>query len=125
MALSWNEDKRQWEWGGSVKGLVAAVGGGDARLGFVLDKKSGAKIAMNISDDFGGEATEPFYVLASDGENMYDAYDRREAIVMLTNARDDAKHLDTDEMYRAPKKGKKGRAKKKISPRASVKGLRR
>jgi hypothetical protein len=123
MGLSWNDKDKQWEWEGSVRNLVAAVGNGDARLGFVLDKKSGAKISMNIDDDFGGRATEPFYVLASDGENMYDAWDRREAAQMLTNARDDMKHLDTDEVYRVPKKRKKGRAKN--TTQVSVKGLRR
>ena len=102
--------------------MVAAVGDGDARLGFVLDKKSGAKVSMNINDDFGGKATEPFYVLASDGENMYDAYDRREAAKMLANAREDMKHLDTD-LYEAPKKQKKGRKKK--ATQVSVRGLRR
>ena len=124
MGLSWNDKERQWEWEGSVRDLVAAVGNGDARLGFVLDKKSGAKISMNISDDFGGEATEPFYVLAADGENMYDAYNGREAAQMLANARDDMKHLDTDEVYRVPKR-RKSRSSKAKSAVRGLKGVRR
>ena len=125
MALSWNEDKRQWEWEGSVKSLVAAVGNGDARLGFVLDKKSGAKIAMNINELPYPEATEPFYVESPDGENLYDAGNRREAIVLLSNARKGKEHLDGD-LFSSPKKRKAKKAtKKKVSPRASVKGLRR
>lgn len=113
-----------WEWEGSVRGLVNAVGSGDARLGFVVDKKSGAKISMNISELPDPEATEPFYVESPDGENMYDAGNKREAIALLTNARKGMKHLDTDEMYRVPsKRQKKGREKK--TTQVSVKGLRR
>ena len=34
MGVSYNESKKQWEWTGDVRGLVNAVGSGDARLGF-------------------------------------------------------------------------------------------
>lgn len=106
-----------WEWEGSVRGLVDAVGDGDARLGFVVDKKSGAKIAMNISDLPYPEATEPFHVESPDGENLYDAGNRREAVKLLTNARKGIRELDID-LYEAPK-----RRKKRGKARATIKGL--
>ncbi len=87
MGMSWNEAKRRYEWTGPVRDLVNAVGSGDARMGFVVDLKSGAKIAMNISGSDDPEATEPFYVESPDGENLYDAGNRREAVKMLSNVR--------------------------------------
>jgi hypothetical protein len=87
MSLGWNDTKRQYEWEGDVRGLVNTVGNGDARLRFVLDKKSGAKISMNISGTDDEEATEPFYIESPDGENLYDAGNRKEAVKMLTNIR--------------------------------------
>ena len=122
MGLSWNEDKRQWEWEGSVRGLVAAVGDGDARLVSVLDKKSGAKISMNISDvdednpELGPPTYEPFYVLARDGVNMYDAYNRKEAIEMLNTAREEAREQQS--ARNRSRKRKSGKAK------SAVRGLR-
>jgi len=123
MGLSWNDKERQWEWEGSVRGLVAAVGDGDARLGLVLDKKSGAKISMNISSLPYPEATEPFYVESPDGENLYDAGNRREAVKLLTNARKGVKHLDTD-LYEVPKTKSKTTKRKSKSP-SGLRGLRR
>jgi len=122
MGLFWNDRERQWEWEGSVRNLVAAVGDGDARLGFVLDKKSGAKISMNINDLPYPEATEPFYMESPDGENLYDAGNRREAIKLLTNARKGVKYLDTD-LYEAPKKRVRKSSKVK-SPVRGLKGVR-
>lgn len=123
MGLSWNDKGKQWEWEGSVRGLVAAVGDGDARLGFVLDKKSGAKISMNISDLPYPEATEPFYVESPDGDNLYDAGDRKEAVKLLTNARKGMKYLDTD-LYKVPKKRQRKSGKTKNAVRV-LKGVRR
>ena len=109
-----------WEWEGSVKGLVDAVGDGDARLGFVVDKKSGASISMNISDvdednpELGPPTYEPFYVLARDGENMYDAYNRKEAVEMLNTARKEARE----------QRGTRGRSSKRRRGRTATRGLR-
>lgn len=130
MGLSWNDKDRQWEWEGSVRNLVATVGGGDARLGFVLDKKSGAKISMNINDvpEPGYKGTfEPFYIESPDGDNMYDAYNRKEAIKILSNIRKGVKYpdMDTASMFPAKwqKRQKKGRMKR--TTQVSVKGLMR
>lgn len=126
MGLFWNDRERQWEWEGSVRNLVAAVGDGDARLGFVLDKKSGAKIAMNISDvdqdnpELGPPTYEPFYVLARDGENMYDAYNRKEAIEMLNTAREEAR-----EQQATRNRSRKIKSSKAKDTAQGLKGVRR
>jgi len=112
-----------WEWTGSVKGLVDAVGDGDARLGFVVDKKSGAKIAMNISGT-DEPADEPFYVESSDGDNLYDAYNRREAVNLLNNARSGMEHLDETPPRRKKVGKSKSKSKRKSSPRTGIRGLR-
>jgi len=126
MGLSWNEDKRQWEWEGSVRGLVVAVGDGDARLGFILDKKSGAKISMNINELPYPEATEPFYVESPDGDNLYDAGNRKDAVKLLTNARKGVKRLDDDLYDVAPKhKSSKKRLPRVRKNSATLRGLRR
>ena len=123
MGLFWNDKERQWEWEGSVRNLVATVGDGDARLGSVLDKKSGAKISMNISELPYPEATEPFYVESPDGENLYDAGNRKEAVKLLTNARKGIRELDTD-LYEAPKKRRRKDSRTKGAVRG-LKGVRR
>ena len=124
MGLSWNEKERRYEWTGSVRNLVAAVGDGDARLGFVVDLKSGAKISMNISGSDDPMATEPFLVESPDSENLYDASNRAEAVKLLFNARRGEKRLDED-LFSFPKKRKAKRtAKKKPSPKPSVRGMR-
>lgn len=83
-----------WEWTGTVEDLVDTVGDSDARLGSVTDKVTGAKIWMNLNgiDDPALseeelEKLEPFYIESPDGDNLYDAYDRKEAVKMLTNIR--------------------------------------
>ena len=112
MELTFNEGKKQWEWDGNVRDLVNVVGNGDARLGFVVDKKSGAKIAMNIDgvDEYGVDI-EPFYIESPDGDNMYDAYNRKEAVKLLTNIRKGMKYpdLDTASLYPPKRKAKKSR----------------
>jgi hypothetical protein len=113
MALSWNEAKRRWEWEGSVEDLVDTVGSSDARLGFVMDRKSGAKVAMNIDGICDPDAPEPFFVESPDGENLYDAWDRREAARLLTNARRGMKYID-DMGAPKPQPRRTSKSKKKI-----------
>lgn len=93
MGLSYNEKTKRREWLGSVRGLVSAVGDGDARLGFVVDVASGAKISMNIS---GADepAEEPFYIESPDGQDIYDAYSRKEAVMILSNIRKGREYPD-------------------------------
>jgi hypothetical protein len=113
MGLEYYEKAKRWEWEGNLRDLVAAVGNGDARMGFVLDKKSGAKIAVNI-DGTDEPAEEPFYIESPDGENMHDAYNRKEAIKMLENARA-GRDVDDDAPATAKRTKKKSRAKKSRS----------
>ncbi len=108
------KDELQRVWTGGVRGLVNWVAGQDARVGFVLDKVSGAKIAINISGT-DEPAEEPFYIESPDGQNMYDAYDRKEAVKMLTNIRA-GREADDD----APKKPRVS-----YSPKAKKSGKRR
>lgn len=120
-----------WEWEGSVRELVRAVGNGDARLGFVVDRQSGAKISMNMNDvpEPGYKGVfEPFYIESPDGETMYDAYNRREAITLLSNIRKGMKYPDMGvassfpAKWQRPQKTAKGK-KGKAPSRASVRGL--
>ncbi len=121
MGLEWNEAKRQYEWTGSVRDLVSAVGSGDARLGFVVDKASGAKISMNINGTDDEEATEPFYIEAPDGDNLYDAGNRKEAVNMLTAARRGERDLDMF-IYESPKPKSKPKAKSTRKKRSGGSG---
>ena len=72
---------------GSVKDIVSYVAGTDARE-TVVDAKTGAKIRINIDgvedDPISGEP-EPFYI--EYGDNLYDAYNRQEARMILANIR--------------------------------------
>jgi hypothetical protein len=118
-------DFKTWAWTGDVRGLVNAVASGDARLGFVLDKKSGAKISMNISDGppegWGSRHYEPFYIESPDGEIIYDAYNRKEAVTILSNIRKGMEYPDMGvaSLYPPGKKypTKKKHAKKKKARR--------
>jgi len=108
------------EWTGTVTDLVNTVGSSDARLGPVTDKISGAKIWMNIDSDPDPEyrgVKEPFYIESPDGDNLYDARNRREAIMMLRNIRQgkraDGVQYFTDTVLKPRKKthsGKKSNA---------------
>lgn len=126
--LYWNVEKRQWEWEGSVKELVDAVGDGDARLGFVLDRKSGARVSMDMSSvdesdpEHGTPGYEPFHVESPDHDNLYDARNRREAVALLTNIRKGMKYPDTDGVYTAPARKPKPK-RKKPSPKPSIRGI--
>jgi len=98
MSLSWNG--KQYEWTGSIQGLVAAVGDGDARLGAVVDTKSGAKVSMNISGSDDPGATEPFFIESPDGDNVYDASNRKEAAAILSRIRAGSKFPDMSSVVR-------------------------
>ena len=73
---------------GSVKDIVNRTAGTDARE-TIVDARTGAKIRLNIDgggyDEDTGEMGEPFYI--EHGENLYDAFDRKEAIMILSNIR--------------------------------------
>lgn len=72
-------------WTGNIRGLVNMVGASDARQTFV-DSKTGAKISINIDGlDGATEQDEPFYIGHDD--NLYDAYNRKEAVMILSNIR--------------------------------------
>lgn len=114
-----------WRWLGSVRGLVDAVGDGDARLGMVIDNRSGAKIALNISGTDDPEATEPFDIESPDGQNLYEASDRREAVAILSNIRRGERYPDMPSKSRGgPRKPRLSRS-RKMSPPPSVSGVRR
>lgn len=84
------------KWTGNVRDLVNRVASSDARETFI-DAKSGAKIRINIDgvdeDEAYGKA-EPFYIESPDGDNLYDAYDRKEAVMILSNIRRGEKYPD-------------------------------
>lgn len=113
-------------WEGNVRDLVATAACSDARTRYI-DEKTGAKISINISDvadpNFAG-VFEPFYIESPDGENMYDAYDRKEARMILSNIRKGMKFPDMPDDSPRPAKKPKSKSKKKVSSRASVRGLR-
>jgi len=92
---------------GSVRDLVNTGADSDARLGFVTDKVSGAKVAMNISGaEDALESDEPFYIESPDGENLYDAYNRREAVRILTNIRSGDPYPDLHHTEPRPRRRK-------------------
>ncbi len=78
----------------SVKDIVNYAAGTDARE-TVVDKQTGAKISINISDvDEGGigDEFEPFYI--EHGDNFYDPETRKEAEMILSNIRAGKKYPD-------------------------------
>ena len=110
-------------WVGNVRDLVRAVAGSDARTTYI-DTKTGAKIRINI-DSAEEETDEPFYIESPDGENLYDAHNRKEAIMILSNIRKGKKYPDMpDEPKPKTKKGKAKRTRaKKIT--TGISGSRR
>ena len=119
------------KWTGSVKDLVNYVARTDARE-TVVDTKTGAKIRINI-DGLEGAVEgkdEPFYIESPDGENLYDAYNRREAIAILSNIRKGIKYPDMA-MASVPSPVKKKKAKgkkhsrKRSPPSTTLKSMRR
>lgn len=115
-------------WTGSVHDLVALVGDSDARLGPVTDAKSGAKISMNLDGGDSEEGDEPFYIESPDGENLYDAYNRKEAVMILSNIREGKEFPeqpdDTPKLKPAKKNRRKSRKRSASSP-TSVRGIKR
>jgi len=112
------------QWKGNVRDLVNYVAGTDARE-TVIDAKTGAKIRINVDgvdyDPVGGRP-EPFYIESPDGENFYDAYNRKEAVMILSNIRKGKR--DPDTVSSVTPKRKKQKPKGNTSPRSGVRGLR-
>ncbi len=96
------------KWDGSVKDLVNTVAGSDARATYV-DTKTGAKIRINI-DSAEEETDEPFYI--EHGENLYDAHNRKDAVMILSNIRKGKKYPDMPDEPRARKVRKTAKVKK-------------
>ena len=107
---------------GTVKNLVRYAAGTDARE-TVVDAKTGAKISLNIDgvdyDEQWGEP-EPFYI--EHGENLYDAYNCREARTILSNIRKGYKYPDMPESPKPKSKVVSGKRKsgKKIGKSGSM-----
>jgi len=78
-------------WKGSVRSLVSYTAGTDARE-TVVDAKTGAEIAINISGGDFEETDEPFYIWYKD--EMYDAYNQEDAVRILSNIRKGKRHPD-------------------------------
>ena len=113
------------EWKGSVRDLVRYAAGTDARE-TVVDSRTGAKIRINIDGGDFEETDEPFYI--EYGDNLYDASDRREAVMILSNIRKGKKFPDMyeDSPKRKPAKGAKPRSRKQgNAPLTSLRGMRR
>ena len=102
-------------WTGNIRDLVATVAGSDARATYV-DGVTGAKIRINIDGlDGATERDEPFYI--EYGENLYDAYNRKEAVMILSNIRKGRKFPDTPE---EPKKRRVSKSRKTKHTRSPV-----
>ena len=108
-------------WIGSVQDIVARVAASDARETFV-DEKTGAKIRINIDGGDFEETDEPFYI--EHGENLFDAYDRKEAVRILSNIRKGEKYPDMDIVSTAKPK-KKTKSKSKSRTRVGNTSMRR
>lgn len=67
-------------WTGSVKDLVRKVAYSDARYS-AIDTKSGAHINLNLGSE------ELMHIESPDGENLYDAYNQKEARQILSALR--------------------------------------
>lgn len=111
-------------WTGNVRDLVATVARSDARTTYV-DGVTGAKIRINIDGLEGAtERDEPFYIESPNGEDLYDAYNRKEAVMILSNIRKGKKFPDMPEPSK-PKRSvsRKGKSKRSSSRQSSA-GLR-
>ena len=109
---------------GSVKDIVNYTAGTDARE-TVVDAKTGAKIRINIDgggyDEDTGEMGEPFYI--EHGDNLYDAFDRKEAMMILSNIRKGKQFPDMPDSPK-PRKPRKKSAKRSSSTPTSIRGIR-
>ena len=109
----------------SVRDLVRYTAHTDARE-TVVDFTTGAEIRINIDGDpdpdYDG-VKEPFYI--EHGEELYDAVNRKEAIMILSNIRKGKKNPELPDDSK-PKRSKKAVSgmKKKPSPGTSVRGMR-
>src|SRR3990172_10633764 len=99
---------------GSVRDIVNYTAGTDARE-TVVDTQTGAKIRIDIDsggyDEDTGKIGEPFYI--EYGDNLYDAFDRKEAIMILSNIR---KGKQFPDMPDSPKLRKPRKKSSKRSP---------
>ena len=104
-------------WTGSVRDMVLYAAGTDARE-TVVDARTGAKVRINIDSGGYDEDTmkmgEPFYI--EHGDNLYDAFDRKEAVMILSNIRKGRQYPDMPDS--SPKKKRKS-GKKKSGKRSS------
>ncbi len=117
---------------GSVRYIVNYTAGTDARE-TIVDGKTGAKIRINIDGlDEATEQDELFYIESPSGDMLYDAYDRREAMKLLSNIRKGMKYpdMDTASFYPPKRTVKKAKSESKSRKRmtgtpASLTGTRR
>ena len=106
---------------GSVRDIVNYAAGTDARE-TVVDTKTGAKISINISGlDGATEQDEPFYI--EHGDNLYDALDRKEAMMILSNIRKGKQYPDMPDSPN-PRKPRKKASKRSSSTPTSIRGMR-
>ena len=109
---------------GSVRDIVNYTAGTDARE-TVVDAKTGAKIRINIDgggyDEDTGEIGEPFYI--EHGDNLYDAFDRKEAMMILSNIRKGKQFPDMPDSPK-PRKPRKKSSKQSSSTPTSIRGVR-
>lgn len=112
------------KWEGNVRDLVRAVAASDARETFV-DATTGAKIRINIDGLEGAtEHDEPLYI--EYGDDLYDAYNRSEAIMILSNIREGKKYPDMpSEPERKKKVAKSKRKRRRHKTGVSVSSSRR
>ncbi len=97
------------KWTGNVRDLVRYASGTDARE-TVVDAKTGAKISINIGGGDFEETDEPFYI--EHGGELYDAYNRKNAVMILSNIRKGKKDPDFPENPK-PKRKRKSTPKRK------------
>ena len=110
---------------GSGRDIVAYTSGTDARE-TVVDAKTGAKIRLNIDgggyDQDTGEIGEPFYI--EHGDNLYDAFDRKEAMMILSNIRKGKKFPDMLDSPKPRKPRARKSSKRSSGTPTSIRGMR-
>ena len=110
---------------GSVRDIVNYTMRTDARE-TVVDTKTGARIRINIDgggyDQDTGEIGEPFYI--EHGDNLYDAFDRKEAMMILSNIRKGKKFPDMPDSPKPRKPRAKKSSKRSSSTPTSMQGIR-
>ena len=110
---------------GSVRDIVNYTAGTDARE-TVVDAKTGAKIRIDIDgagyDEDTGKMGEPFYI--EHGDNLYDAFDRKEAMMILSNIRKGKQFPDMPDSPKPRKPRAKKSSKRSSSTPTSMQGIR-